>query len=500
MSEKNDRRPAGDETASERLARRKKAFENRRRKLNLLVTRRSVNMFLLFMCVMTVLLLVVPRSRISNIEKRQLAAWPKFSIKSLLSGEYTTGLSQYYNDTVPFRDTFKNVNSQFKAMAGIQSGEDMVQTVGNLKKVNKTPAETAPAESAPADGASAGTAADSTESANAADGTSAADGSTAASGETASAATPAPAAQTDYTKEEAEGEYSDDAGMLIVNVGGHWRGLELFGGGTGSTFASAMNELAARVEGSARVYAMPVPIASEFYTPANFADYTASQEQCFDTMFSKLNANVEKVEVIDNLKAHTEEDIYTRTDHHWSSLGAYYATEVFAQVAGIEYPSLDAYTKKSKDGYLGSMYAESQSALMLNDPEQFIWYDPPVDTPTDYYDTSFNFDYTADMLLETDTPNSYMMFLGSDDQITVTHTPVKNGRKCAVVKDSFGNAIVPFLTSGFEDIYCIDMRYFDPNLADFVIEQGITDVVVCCCSFSVAGPTAEELYSIVCYN
>jgi hypothetical protein len=95
---------------------------------------------------------------------------------------------------------------------------------------------------------------------------------------------------------------------------------------------------------------------------------------------------------------------------------------------------------------------------------------------------------------------AYCTFMGGDSKITIVRTGTKNGRRLVIFKDSFGNAIVPFLTSGFEDIYCIDMRYFDPNLADFVIEQGITDVVVCCCSFSVAGPTADELYSIVCYN
>ena len=494
MSEKNLRRNE-NETPSERIARRKKAFENRRKKLNFLVTRRSVRMFLLFLSVMVLLLLVVPRSKISNIEKRTLTAWPKFSFSALLSGEFTTGLSQYYNDTVPFRDTFKNVNSRLRGMAGISSGADMVQTVGTIAKVNQAPSEPEPAAPEPADTTASGTDSGTEGEAN---GTTP-DGGDQGAG-AAAAPTPTPAAQTDYTKEDAQGEYSDDYGMLIVNVGGHWRGLELFGGGNGSTFASAMNELAARLAGNARVYAMPVPNAAEYYTPANFAEYTASQKKSFDAMFAQLDPGVEKVDVVDILKAHTDEDIYTRTDHHWMSTGAYYAGQVFAEIAGIDYPSLDQYTRKVKSGYLGSMYAESQSSLFLNDPEDFVYYVPPVETPTDYHDMNFNFDYSADMFIETDTPNAYMMYLGSDDQISVTHTPVKNGRKLAVVKDSFGNAIVPFLTSGFEDIYVIDMRYFYPNLADFVMEQGITDVLVCCCCYSVCGSNADELYSIVCYN
>ncbi len=481
MSDSN-RKSEDNELRAERIARRKKIRETRRRKLNLRITKRSVKMFLIFLAIMTALLIVVPRSKISNIEKRSLTEWPKFSASSLLSGEYTTGISQFYDDTVPFRDTFKNMNSNLRSLSGIQGGE-MAQAVGNIKKVNPG----ANAEEKPVDT----TAEDTAEDVASAD-TSAA--------EAVPAATATPEPQKDFTKEDAEGEYSPDNGVLVVKENGHWRGLEFFGGGTGGTFAEALNGLRDRLDSSVRIYVMGIPTACEYYTPANYLEYTASQKESLDAFYSKLNDGIEVVDIDETMKAHTEEPIYTRTDHHWGSLGAYYATGVFADIAGADYPSLDQYEEKTKEGYLGSIYASSGSALLLNDPETFYWYVPPVETPTDYYDTYFNFQYSGDMLLEVDTANAYMMFLGPDDEIAVTHSSVDNGRKIACVKDSFGCAVIPFLTPGFDEIYTIDMRYFYPNLATFVEEQGITDVLIACCTFSIVGPNADEMYNIVYYN
>ncbi len=54
---------------------------------------------------------------------------------------------------------------------------------------------------------------------------------------------------------------------------------------------------------------------------------------------------------------------------------------------------------------------------------------------------------------------------------------MKNGRKLLVIKDSFGNAEIPFYTSSFEQIYVLDVRYFERNLVNFIETTGVTDVL-----------------------
>ena len=86
--------------------------------------------------------------------------------------------------------------------------------------------------------------------------------------------------------------------------------------------------------------------------------------------------NVKAVDAYAALAAHTDEDIYARTDHHWLPLGAYYAAEAFAKTAGVNFAPLSSYTKTTLSGYLGSMYTFTKSAVLQENPEDFTYYTP----------------------------------------------------------------------------------------------------------------------------
>ncbi len=144
------------------------------------------------------------------------------------------------------------------------------------------------------------------------------------------------------------------------------------------------------------------------------------------------------------------------------------------------------------------MYAFTDGDINIkNDPEDFIYYVPDnyPDCKTDFYDTSFNFDYTGSYFKEVGDPqsNAYLTFFGGDEQIVKIRTNVKNGRKLMVVKDSYGNAIPGNLMNSFEEIYIADMRYFNPNLVDFINTMGVTDVLFTMATFSAFGGNADNL-------
>ena len=83
------------------------------------------------------------------------------------------------------------------------------------------------------------------------------------------------------------------------------------------------------------------------------------------------NTGVTNVSVYDTLSKHTSEEIYSRTDHHWMPLGAYYAAQVFCKTAGVKVPDIKNYRKETCGGYVGSMYYYSSDEHLNNDPETY---------------------------------------------------------------------------------------------------------------------------------
>ena len=301
---------------------------------------------------------------------------------------------------------------------------------------------------------------------------------------------------------ELDAEYTVENGVVVVNQDGHYRAMELFGGGTGDAYVDSLNLLRSKLDSSIKMYSMIAPLSCEFYLPANYADYSAEQKEYFDDVARRLDSGITTIDLIDVLGQHTAEPIYCRTDHHWMPLGAYYATKAFAEAAGVDFKDLSTYTPETISGFVGTMYAFTDGDINIkNDPEDFTYYIPDnySECHTDFYDTSFNFDYTGSYFKEVGDPqsNAYLTFFGGDEQIVKIRTNVKNGKKLLVVKDSYGNAEPGYLMNSFEEVYIVDMRYFNLNLERFINDLGITDVLFTMCTFSAFGGNSYELPTLL---
>ena len=300
----------------------------------------------------------------------------------------------------------------------------------------------------------------------------------------------------DYTKEKAEGEITDD-GLLIVKQDDHWRAMEQFGGGSGDSYVESLNNLRDKLDSSVKIYSMPAPLACEFYTPSNLSDNYVSQADCFSSIAKRLNSEITSVDICSVLKQHTEENIYCRTDHHWQPLGAYYAAKTFAEAAAVSFDDISKYNKVTDEGYVGTLYAFYGDERIKNDPESFTYYEPKTEYSTYYYDQSFDYQYEGSLLYDVDVANSYIRFMGGDDSSVKIKTGVNNGRKLVVVKDSYGNAEIPFYTSSFEEIYVVDVRYFERNLVNFIKTVGATDVLFTMSAYSVVGDNADNIANLI---
>ncbi|MFQ9435005.1 MAG: DHHW family protein [Ruminococcus callidus] len=285
-------------------------------------------------------------------------------------------------------------------------------------------------------------------------------------------------------------------GIVLVDK----RAISIYGGSfsRGEKYATTLNEYKKQLGSKVNVYSLVAPTAVSFYLPDSYAGYTGSEPDNIDHIDENLK-DVKAVDAYAALAAHTDEDIYARTDHHWLPLGAYYAAEAFAKTANVSFAPLSGYTKTTLSGYLGSMYTFTKSAVLQENPEDFTYYTPHNQYTTQYYDTNFTNERDGKLLISLDNvePVSwYLVFMGGDEKITHVKTDVTNKRTLVIVKDSYGNALVPYLTQSFSDIYVIDMRYFDLNAVSFMQQVGATDVLFAMNTFSATGGNSECLETI----
>lgn len=434
----------------------------------------------IFFGAVTVAMLALPRPEKSLIEQRTLATFPEFTYEDFINGNYTNGITEFYDDTVPYRDNIKKIAAGIKNLYGVELNDTEIH--GQLVAITTEAEDDIPVV-APVI----------TESTTAAVHDNTPAGTT--------AATTAPAATTTVTTEKNINEIADGVitnGQVVVKRNDdHYWAISLFGGGKGKTYASALNRFHEELGDDVKIYTMIAPTAGEYYLPSNFADYNAIQKNSVNSINSQLDGDIVPVDAISALAEHTGENIYLRTDHHWQPLGAYYAAEAFAKAAEVPFADISTYETVVKDGYVGTMYAFTESANILNDPEQFVFYKPSNKYTTYYYDTAYNFDYEFPLFIDMPTGSSYSTFMGGDMKIVRIETDVKNGRKLLIFKDSYGNAEVPFYTGSFEEIYVCDMRYFDLNAVEFIKENGITDLLFTMCTFSATGPNANGLFTVL---
>ena len=432
----------------------------------------------------------LPRSGISESEQRMLAAFPEFSAGDVANGKYTNGITEYFNDNVPFREELKLAALQVRNLFGISYNN--AEMIGPAMVVTEEPEEEPIPEetAAPVQTAIPEMSAAITEEPEAVQETSV-PGETAAPETTAPEVTAAQTSSVTHPNEIAEGVITN--GQVVTKLeDGHWWGISLFGGGSGTKYADALNRFKKAVGDDVNVYNMVVPTSGEYYLPDIYNAYNASHRKSIDSINEKLEGVI-PVPAIDALAAHASENIYLRTDHHWQPLGAYYAAKCFAETAGVPFADISTMEKVDVEGYMGTMSGFTKSANLIGDPETFTYYKPSNNYTTYYYDTAYRFDYSLPFFVKMPVSSSYSMFMGGDKKIVRISTDAGTGRKLVVFKDSYGNAEIPFYFGSFDEVYVCDMRYFDLNAADFVKFTGATDLLFTMCTFSAVGPNANGL-------
>ncbi len=436
-------------------------------------------------------LIVFPRSTESITEKRTLKEFPEFTSEDYLSGKYTADIAEWFSDTVPFRDDLTNMSTALRELRGFRQDGIRLHNVGTTQTESKPekPSTTAPVtssepvESVPTD-----------------------ESSTPQTTVPEQTTTP----QGNHEIDPVEQEINEDDAVNITNNGiavVGTRALMLYGGSfsVGESYANVINKYKEALGDDVNVYSMIIPTSCEFYSPPSVKAYCGSELDNINHVIEFLRDDVKAVDVYTPLAAHTDEDIYLRTDHHWAALGAYYAAQEFAKTAGVPFADLSEYEERVVHDYVGTMYGYSGDIVLKNNPEDFCYYVPQnVKYTTTYYDyiledgniVGMNEPYEANFFIKYGDGNgmAYCTYMGGDAKIVKVSTDAGTGRKLAIFKDSYGNALPQFLMGSFDEIYVIDMRYFTHNAVDYLTENGITDVLFANNAFHAATASTVRYY------
>lgn len=212
-----------------------------------------------------------------------------------------------------------------------------------------------------------------------------------------------------------------------------------------------------------------VPMAAQVLTDklpayAPVADYAAILQVLTD-------AGVDTTDVLSALVAHSSENIYYRTDHHWTSLGAYYA---YCAWRGIE-PNVDEWTQEVLcDDFYGTTWNKVPLPTVPAE-EITAWY-KHINRSVSYNNGQYETDsiYERKYLSGSD---QYAVFLNSNQAQTVIEGSGKSG-KLLLIKDSYGNTFSQFPMEDYAEVHVLDLRFFKGDVTEYAKENGITDTLV----------------------
>lgn len=260
--------------------------------------------------------------------------------------------------------------------------------------------------------------------------------------------------------------------------------FELFSGTESSAkdYADCISDFKASVGDDVTVYNMVIPNHIEFGLPRKYIEngtvQTSSQSENIKAIYTSYSEDVIPINCYNKLSEHCDEYIYFNTDHHWTGLGAYYAYQAFCEQTDQKVLDLSVCTENVVDGYEGSLI-DCDGSLYENLDSVHYW-TFPYNTYAMRTDNMGETPYETTVYYggATSGPYTYGAFIWGDCPLFVEYnTDLTNGKKIAVVKESYGNAFVPYLTANYEQVHVIDFRYFDGNLKQYCADNGIDEVI-----------------------
>lgn len=236
----------------------------------------------------------------------------------------------------------------------------------------------------------------------------------------------------------------------------------------------------ARSNPKLKVSVMVAPNKVEIYKhllPKNIP--VDSQVDYLNSIREKLDPKIKFIDLVDTFERNKNSDeLYFKTDHHWTTDGAYLAYVEFCKKQNLEPVNIKSFDKSlASDTFRGSLYYKN--GAQIGKPDSLHLYLTQANKPVivKYYDTKLKVPslYDVDKL---DGRDPYEVFTGGNHTQIKIRTNIDTDRRLLLVKDSYANAMLPFLVDNFSEINIVDLRYFTGSMKDIIHNNDITDVLL----------------------
>ena len=203
------------------------------------------------------------------------------------------------------------------------------------------------------------------------------------------------------------------------------------------------------------------------------------QSQMFSMVERGLGDSVSWVDAYSALNKHKTEKLYYKTDHHWTTQAAFYVFQEAAAGLGIEGDVSDDYVSYTVTDSFNGVLA-SKSGAGLDEKEQIDIYVPTEgddDVIVNYVDEAKKRTSLYDSS-KLETRDKYGVFFGGNTSVMDIKTMSTSRQRLLVVKDSFADCFIPFLTPYYREIVVVDPRYYSGTLEDIMETYRITDALI----------------------
>lgn len=388
--------------------------------------------FVLLLALGGELSLLMPKSEESVVEKRKLTPYPQFNWESLFLGHFADSLDLHYADNFPFRDEWVEFSARLKDDFGYRLHDMRLYTMNNEfaaleEEIRKDSIKRKATDSIQA-----------------------------------------------IVRVDSIPKNTATPGTIMIYNG---MAIQIFTGSKvrAEAFAGMVNRYRQALPDSVRVFCLVAPTATDFHLPIDQKESRNLERPMIEHVHHHLDSGVHAVQAYHEIEEHSSQYLYFHTDHHWTVRGAFHAYRAFCKSAGIEPTELTEYRRRVRKNYLGSLYGITKDVRLKDHQDSVESFRLPIQTRIFRFpDPDLRDSVQANLFAET--PN-YTTFLGGDYPLIRIEADNSSTRSALIIKDSYGNAVCPFLAMHYKRIFVIDYRTFEKNIQSFIQSNGINDVI-----------------------
>ena len=197
-----------------------------------------------------------------------------------------------------------------------------------------------------------------------------------------------------------------------------------------------------------------------------------NQENLINEVY-KANSKDRNIDLVSLFKKNKEEYIYYKTDHHWTSYGAYLAYKAYIESLGEKPIDLNSLKKNEAAGFYGTYF--SKAKLFSAESDILTYYD--IDNITmniqgEIFESLYDYD-------KLNTRDKYSVFIKGNNGLTIIENKnIKLGKKLLIFKDSFANSMIPFLSQNFQEIHVVDLRSFSWKVSEYMKNTNFNEILI----------------------